>query len=260
MHFRIVELHRVLKETGSLFFHIGPNEAPYIKLLLDMTFGMNNHRSTITWQRSHPHNNVKNALGSVSDFIYYYTKSDKYTFNLVYKEHDSKYLANSFNNSDSRGRYALAPIIQEKSRKGHVYEFNGVTPPFGWRVKLETLTELHSKNLIHWGASRPYKKVYLEEAKGTPLQNIWTDIHNITRTDVDKRHYPTQKPVKLLERIIAVASTEGCLVLDPFCGSGTTLVAAKNLGRNFIGIDANPEAIQITEERLNSIILDSSLF
>jgi len=250
LHERIIELHRVLADDGSLFLHIGPTEAPYIRLVLDAVFGMQNHRSTITWQRSHPHNNVTTSLGNVSDLIFYYTKSRSFHFNLLYTEHDEKYLQNSFNNSDDRGQYALAPIVQEKSRKGHVYEYNGVTPPYGWRVKIEKLKSLDDEGLIHWGSNRPYKKIYLESAKGAPLQTVWSDIHNITRTEIDRRHYPTQKPIKLLQRIVGLASTEDDLVLDPFCGSGTTLVAAQSLGRRYIGIDVNPEAIAITTERL----------
>lgn len=260
LHARILELHRVLSPKGSLFLHIGPDEAPYVRLLLDAVFGMPNHRATITWQRSHPHNNVTSSLGNVSDLIYYFTKSNDFTFNLLHTEHDETYLANSFNNEDEKGRYALAPIIQEKSRKGNLYEYKGVTPPNGWRVKIETLKAFDAENLIHWGSNRPYKKIYLEGAKGAPLQTIWSDIYNITRTEIDKRHYPTQKPLKLLERIVALSSNEGDLVLDPFCGSGTTLVAAHMTGRQWIGIDANPEAVEIANQRLKMAEANKGFF
>lgn len=247
---RIIEIHRHLAETGSIYLHIGTREAPYVSLLLDRVFGFNNWRSTITWQRSHPHNNMTKALGNVADFIYYYSKSSEFTFNLQYTPHDEKYLANSFNNKDEKGNYALAPIIQERSRQGHFYEFNGVTPPNGWRVKESELKRLSDLGYIHWGTNRPYKKVYREETQGALMQNIWTDIYNITRTDIDKRHYPTQKPLKLLERVIALSSNEGDLVYDPFCGSGTTLVAAAKLGREYLGTDISSDAIEVAAGRL----------
>jgi DNA modification methylase len=250
---RLKLLHEHMADTGSIFLHIGTREGPYVSLLLDRIFGMKNWRSTITWQRSHPHNNMKKSLGNVSDYIYYYSKSNTYTFNLLHTPHDEVYLANSFSNEDERGPYALAPVIQEKSRRGHFYEYNGVIPPYGWRVKVETLTALDADGRIHWGTNRAYKKVYLEEAKGAALQNIWSDIHNITRTEVDNRKYPTQKPIKLLERIIELASNEGDVVYDPFCGSGTTLVAATKLGRIAMGSDISAEAVEIARHRIEGV-------
>ena len=259
---RLKVIHSHMADTGSIFLHIGTREGPYVSLLLDRIFGMKNWRSTITWQRSHPHNNMKVSLGNVSDYIYYYSKSDTYTFNLLHTPHDEVYLANSFSNEDERGPYALAPVIQEKSRRGHFYEYNGVTPPYGWRVRVETLKSLDADGRIHWGTNRAYKKVYLEEAKGAALQNIWSDIHNITRTEVDNRKYPTQKPIKLLERIVELASNEGDLVYDPFFGSGTTLVAAIKLGRIALGSDISPEAVEIATHRINAVsdINQSKLF
>lgn len=251
---RLKLIHKNMSDTGSIFLHIGTREGPYVSLLLDRIFGMKNWRSTITWQRSHPHNNMKKSLGNVSDYIYYYSVGSDYTFNLLHTPHDEVYLANSFSNEDERGPYALAPIIQEKSRRGHFYEYNGVTPPFGWRVRIETLKSLDADNRVHWGTNRAYKKVYLEEAKGAALQNIWSDIHNITRTEVDNRKYPTQKPIKLLERIVELASNPGDLVYDPFCGSGTTLAAAKKLGRIPLGSDISPEAVEIAGQRLSAIV------
>jgi DNA modification methylase len=121
---------------------------------------------------------------------------------------------------------------------------------------------LDANNRVHWGTNRAYKKVYLEEAKGAALQNIWSDIHNITRTEVDNRKYPTQKPIKLLERIVQLASNVGDLVYDPFCGSGTTLVAAVRHGRDAVGTDISSEAIKISQERvaLEQKNIDNKLF
>lgn len=247
---RLAAIKRAMSPNASIFLHIGTREAPAVSLVLDELFGSSNWRSTITWQRSHPHNNVTRNLGNVSDFIFYYSMSDDFTFNVLHTPHDETYLNNSFNHSDDRGHYALAPIIQERSRKGNLYEYRGVTPPNGWRVKREELERLDGNGYIHWGTNRPYKKIYLEDAKGAPLQNIWTDVSNITRTEIDRRRYPTQKPLKLLERIVQIASNPGDLVLDPFCGSGTTLVAAKLHGRDYQGIDLSEDALGVAAERL----------
>lgn len=251
---RLALLKERMSEQGSLFLHIGPREGPYVRMLLDDVFGLSNLRSTITWQRSHPHNNLSRALGNVSDFIYYYTVGEEFTFNLLHTPHDEVYLANCFSNSDERGSYALAPIIQERSRKGHHFEYKGVAPPYGWRLRRETLEAYDKDGRVHWGKNRAYKKVYLHEAKGAALQNVWTDIHNITRTEVDRRKYPTQKPEKLLARIIDLASNPGDLVYDPFCGSGTTLVAAKKLGRRALGTDVSAAAVAIAKERLSGTL------
>ena len=250
---RLKLIHSNMSQTGSLFLHIGIKEGPYVSLLLDHIFGFKNWRSTITWQRSHPHNNMKKSLGNVSDYIYYYTKSSKFTFNVLHTKHDAKYLKNSFNNSDERGSYALAPIVQEKSRKGHFYEYNGVTPKYGWRVKEDKLEKLDKDKRIHWGTNRAYKKVYIAETSGAALQNIWSDIYNITRTDLDKRRYPTQKPLKLLERIVELSTVKGDLVYDPFCGSGTTIVAAVRMGRKALGNDISVEAIKVAKSRLQEL-------
>lgn len=250
---RLRVIHARMGPRASVFVHIGPREGPYVRLLLDRIFGLENWRATITWQRSHPKNNIRSALGNVSDHIYYYTRSSTFTFNVQHTPHDADYLANCFSQRDEAGEYALAPIVQERSRKGYHFTYQGHAPIHGWRVRRETLEAYDRAGRLHWGKSRPYKKVYLHEARGAPLQTIWTDIHNITRTERDRRRYPTQKPLALLERIVALASDPGDLVLDPFCGSGTTLLAAARLGRQALGIDVSPEAIGLAENRLGGL-------
>ncbi len=247
---RLETIRQSLSPSGSIVVHVGIREATYLTALMDYLFGAKQWRSTITWQRSHPHNNVTKSLGNVSDFLLYYTMSGDYTFNVQYTAHDEKYLRNSFQNQDERGSYALAPIIQERSRTGHMYSVRGYTPPNGWRVKEDRLRELDSDNRIHWGTKRPYKKIYKDEAPGAALQNVWTDIYNITRTEVDSRKYPTQKPLALLERIIRMTTNPGDSVLDPFCGSGTTAVASLRAGRQFAAIDASADAIEVASRRI----------
>ena len=203
--------------------------------------------TNISWQRSHPHNNVKNSWGNIVDSIMVFTKTNNPYFNVQYGELDTKYRDNSFNKKDSRGNYALGPITGEKSRIGYMFEYNGITPKFGWRKSLKDISKMDEDNLIHFGKNKPYKKIYLTESKGPPIQNIWTDIFPITRSEKNKREYPTQKPIKLLERIIKSSCPKGGKVLDPFGGSGTTLMASisTDIPSYVKVIDRNIDAIEI---------------
>lgn len=210
--------------------------------------------TNISWQRSHPHNNIKKSWGNIVDSILVFTKTKNNYFNVQYNELDEKYRNNSFNNKDDNGFYSLAPITGEKSRIGNMFEFNGVTPKYGWRKSIQDIEELHNNGLIHYGKNKPYKKMYLNQSKGAPIQNIWTDISPITRTEENKREYPTQKPIKLLERIIISSCPKNGKVLDPFGGSGTTLLASirtKIPGYVKI-IDKNPDAIEIIKDVLKN--------
>jgi adenine-specific DNA-methyltransferase len=210
----------------------------------------NKFMTNISWQRSHPHNNIKKSWGNIVDSILVFTKTKDNFFEVQYNELDEKYRNNSFNNKDDRGFYSLAPITGEKSRLGYIFEFNGMKPKYGWRKNKEDIEKMDKDGLIHYGKNKPYKKVYLSESKGSPIQNIWTDIFPITRTELNKREYPTQKPIKLLERIILSSCPNGGKVLDPFGGSGTTLFASlkTNIPSYVKIIDKNPDAISIMNE------------
>ena len=240
-----------LTPGGTIYSHnnIQMNSLLYSQLDKNMR---DKFLTNISWQRSHPHNNVKNSWGNIVDSIMVYSKTKKPYFNVQYNALDSKYKDNSFNNKDEKGNYALAPITGEKSRPGYKFSYNGVNPIYGWRKKYEDIVELDRQNLIHFGKNKPYKKTYLEESKGPPIQNIWTDIFPITRSEENKREYPTQKPIKLLERIIISSCPVGGKVLDPFGGSGTTLVASKSTGiPNYVKIiDKNIDAINIIKSNV----------
>lgn len=212
--------------------------------------------TNISWQRSHPHNNIKNSWGNIVDSIMVFSKTNNPYFNVQYSPLDSTYKENSFNNKDDVGYYSLTPITGEKSRLGYMFEYKGISPKFGWRKKLEDVRELDERGLIHFGKNKPYKKMYLSESKGAPIQNIWTDIFPITRSELNKREYPTQKPIKLLERIITSSCPVGGKVLDPFGGSGTTLMASFSTGiPSFVKIvDKNPDAIDIIESNVESYL------
>ena len=214
--------------------------------------------TNISWKRSGPKNNIKNGWGNIVDSIMVLRKGNPY-FEVEYTDLDSKYEKNSFNNQDERGFYALAKTTGEKSRPGRKFEFKGYNPEYGWRVSEDMLVEMSDANLLHYGKNTIYKKIYLEDNKGVPVQNLWDDVYFISRSESNKRKYPTQKPLKLLERIIKSSCPEDGWVFDPFAGSGTTAIAAQSLGRNCITCDINPQSIQLVTEAIESNPLISAV-
>jgi len=206
--------------------------------------------TNISWKRSGPKNNIKNGWGNIVDSIMVLRKGNPY-FEVEYTDLDSKYEKNSFKNKDERGYYALAKVTGEKSRPCRRYEYKGYNPIYGFRISEEMLMNLDEQGLLHYGKNTLYKKIYLEDNKGVPVQNLWDDLFFISRSESNKRKYPTQKPLKLLERIIKSSCPVDGNVLDPFCGSGTTVIASKMLGRNCVTTDINPDAIALAEAGIN---------
>lgn len=214
--------------------------------------------TNISWKRSGPKNNIKNGWGNIVDSIMVLRKGNPY-FKVEYTDLDAKYERNSFKNFDSRGYYALAKVTGEKSRPCRVFDFKGYRPEYGFRISEEMLTELDSYNLLHYGKNTIYKKIYLEDNKGVPVQNLWDDVYYISRSESNKRKYPTQKPLKLLERIIVSSCPLDGWVFDPFCGSGTTAIASQLNNRNCITSDINKDAILLATEAIefnNSKVLE----
>ena len=208
--------------------------------------------TNISWKRSGPKNNIKNGWGNIVDSILVLRKGNPY-FQVEYTDLDSKYEKNSFKNQDEKGFYALAKTTGEKSRPGRIFEYKGYKPDYGWRVSEDMLKEMDENNLLHFGKNTIYKKIYLEDNKGVPVQNLWDDVYFISRSESNKRKYPTQKPLKLLERIIKSSCPENGWVLDPFAGSGTTAIASQLLGRNCITCDINPQSIQLVTEAIQEV-------
>ena len=203
--------------------------------------------TNISWKRSGPKNNIKNGWGNIVDSIMVIRKGNPY-FEVEYTDLDAKYEKNSFKNQDERGYYALAKTTGEKSRPGRKFEFKGYNPEYGWRVSEDILKELEDTNFLHYGKNTIYKKIYLEDNKGVPVQNLWDDVYFISRSESNKRKYPTQKPLKLLERIIKSSCPKDGWVFDPFAGSGTTAIAAQLLGRSCITCDINSQSIELVTE------------
>jgi|TARA_B100001094_G_scaffold296415_1_gene318593 DNA modification methylase len=213
--------------------------------------------TNISWKRSGPKNNIKNGWGNIVDSILVFRKGSPY-FEVEYTSLDPVYAANSFNNKDDVGYYALAKVTGEKSRPCARFEYKGYNPVYGFRITKEKLEELSAQDLLHYGTNNIYKKIYSHESKGVPVQNLWDDVYFISRSEKNKRKYPTQKPLKLLQRIIKASSESGGWVLDPFCGSGTTAIAAMELGRNCITMDVNPDAISIAQQTIDELSTKST--
>jgi len=254
MRLRLKELHRILKPTGSFYYHCDWHVSHYVKVELDRIYGFDNFRNEIIWQRTSSHNDSK-KFGQVNDTIFYYANSKKFTWNPQYSEHDPTYLRQFYRYNDPlRGDYRLDHIIRSATmgeRPNLTYEYKGYMPKWGWRVTLDKLEALNKDGRLEWSKTgRPYLKRFKNEMKGTLLKNIWLDIPPIGPASDERLGYPTQKPLVLMERIITASSNEGDLVLDAFCGCGTTLEAAAKLKRKWIGIDFSPTACRVMAERL----------
>lgn len=249
---RLVELHRVLKPTGSLYLHCDPTASHYLKIVLDTIFGPQNFRNEIIWKRTSSHNDTKRWM-HIHDVILFYA-GNRFTWNPVYLGHDPKYVEKFYRFVDDRGQYRLHEVIRTASmgpRPNLAYEYKGYTPEWGWRMVREKVEQLDRENRIEWSKSgRPYLKRYLHEQEGMPVSSLVTDIPPIAAAAAEKLGYPTQKPLALLERIIQASSNPGDVVLDPFCGCGTTIAAAQKLGRRWIGIDITHLAIALQKYRL----------
>jgi site-specific DNA-methyltransferase (adenine-specific) len=246
---RLVELRRVLKPTGSLYLHCDPTASHYLKLLLDAVFGPVNYRNEIVWKRSNPKSHVTVNFPTCTDTILRYTKGEKYTYHQPYEEHDPDYIESAYKYTDEKGRYRLLPLLNPNDNRPNLtYEFLGVTRV--WRWTKERMQAAYEDGLVVQlkpGAVPQYKK-YLHDSKGRTVTNCWTDIPQAAGNEA--LGYPTQKPVALLERIIDASSNPGDLVLDPFCGCGTTIDAAQKLGRDWVGIDITQLAITLIKKRL----------
>ena len=257
---RLVELHRVLKPTGSLYLHCDPTASHYLKIVLDAIFGIRNYRNEIVWQRTNVHSDSK-TWSNVSDTIFFYTRSDNFTWNSIYLPHSEKHVQSKYANIDESGRrYTLDNMTSPNPRPNMMYEWKGhASPPNGWRYSRETMTRLDTEGRIWYPddkSKRPRLKRYLDEMPGTLVGTVWTDINPINSQAAERLGYPTQKPLALLERIIAASSNPGDVVLDPFCGCGTTIAAAQKLGRRWIGIDVTQLSIALQKSRLQAMFPD----
>lgn len=256
---RLVELRRVLRPTGSLFLHCDPTASHYLKMLLDAVFGPDRFANELIWIRSLPHGNISKKFGASHDTILFYRRSDDATWNGSFQAHRAEYLEQFYRFKEPDGRvYRLISCINPNpDRPNLTYEWNGVTRV--WKYTRERMERMHKAGLLVYSKTgiASYKG-YLDTMKGRPMQDVWTDIPPLMGSAQERLGYPTQKPVALLERIIAASSKEGDTVLDPFCGCGTTVVAAQKLNRNWIGIDITHLAINLIRHRLRDTFGESA--
>ena len=253
MAVRLIELHRVLKPTGSLYLHCDPTASHYLKMLLDAVFGVPNFGNEIIWQRTNSKGLASTRFAKNHDIILRYTKGKNWTWNNQFSDHDPEYVEKfyRFVDPESGRRYTLDNLLNpNRNRPNLTYEFLGVNRV--WRWTKERMQEAYEKGLVVQSreGTVPRFKRYLDEQEGTPLGDIWTDIRPIQSQSAERLGYPTQKPVALLERILKASSNEGDVVLDPFCGCGTTIHAAEKLNRSWIGIDVTHLAIGLIRDRL----------
>jgi len=283
---RLVELHRALKSTGSLYLHCDPTASHYLKLLLDAVFGPEHFRNEITWKRTSAHSGAQ-GWGPVHDTLLFYSRSDDYTWNDVYQTYDEAYLSVKYRYEDARGRYRLSDLTANGTRTGSSGEpwrgFNPTEQGRHWGVPkglVEGLVEpdkaagmttqqkldlLDNAGLIYLTphgrggkAGIPQYKRYL--GAGTPIQDVIADISPINSQAQERLGYPTQKPEALLERIIEASSNPGDLILDPFCGCGTTIASAQKLGRRWVGIDLTHLSISLIKSRLQTAFVGEAKY
>lgn len=278
MAIRLIELRRVLKPTGSIYLHCDPTASHYLKILMDTIFGKKNFRNEIIWKRTSAHSRAK-RWGPIHDTILFYTASDQFKWNRVFEEYDSTYIENFYKARDEHGFYQNDNLTGPGTRQGDSGKpWRGVDPtsvgrhwelppdralpnwfvhPSGYAQMTvqERLDILDDAGLIYHPKKGkwPRFKRYLYISEGNPVQDIITDIRPIGSNVAERLGYPTQKPVALLERIINCSSDEGDIVLDPFCGCGTTITASQQLKRKWIGIDITHLAINLIKWRIKDM-------
>ena len=252
---RLAELRRIMKPTGSIYLHCDPAASHYLKMLMDAVFGAENFRNEIIWERTIAHNDARRKFPDVSDTILFFSKTNQYSFYTQYTAYSDDHIKSSYKYVDENGRrYSTENLRSPHPRPNLTYEYKGYKPhPNGWCISKEKMAEYDSRGLIIFPNSpdgRLRVKKYLDEMPGKPIGSIWGDIKPIQAQANERLGYPTQKPEALLERIIKASSNEGDIVLDPFCGCGTTIAAAQKLNRRWIGIDITHLAITLMKKRL----------
>ena len=256
---RLLELHRKLKKTGSLYLHCDPVASHYLKIILDVVFGPENFASEIVWKRTSAHSSAK-RWGPVHDTILMYRKTGNYKWRPQYTPFSNEYINTFFDSVDGEGRrYKRMDLTGDGTRNGPSGEdWKGINVRVKgrhWAYLPSELDRLHSEGRLHWPKKEggmPRLKQYPEDLPGVAIQDVITDIRPIHNLASERRGYPTQKPLALLERIIAASTDEGDVVMDPFAGCGTALVAAERMGRKWIGIDVTYLAINEVLDRLHA--------
>ena len=263
---RLAEMHRTLKRTGSIYLHCDPTASHYLKLVMDAIFGPSMFRNEIAWNRSQSRSSIRKVYRRAHDTILLYTKTDRYTFHMQYKELSdvSKTL---YRAKDDRGSHQLVPLLVSGSRRGKTGRaWRGIDPNsrgksgMHWITDPDNLENYQRQGLIHWPKKQggaPRLKYYLEGNQGVPLNDFWADVAVISSSSSESTGFPTQKPEALLCRVIAASSNPGDVVLDPFAGSGTSVTVAEAMGRRWIAIDNTYLSLALVKHRLEQRFGDS---
>ncbi|HYC59207.1 MAG TPA: DNA methyltransferase [Thermoanaerobaculia bacterium] len=270
MAVRLVELKRVLKESGSIYLHCDSTASHYLKVVMDAIFGPKSFRNEIIWKRRYGSSSAvhkSRKFGAVTDTILFYVASESAAFNVQYSFDDEKYqeyVKKTFRFVDEQGRrYRIADLANPAPRPNLMYEYKGYKPPAnGWAISKEKMEQWDQEGRLHFPKSlngRIQRRRFLDELKGKPVQSLWDDIDMIASQADERLHYQTQKPEALLERIIKASTNEGDWVLDPFGGCGTTAAAAEKLGRQWVIIDVTTLAINLVKRRIEKMYPDKQL-
>lgn len=253
---RLHQLHRILKATGSLYLHCDPSASHYLKVRCDGLFGANRFRNEVAWQRFSAKNDAR-RFGRSHDNILLYTKTAKFTWNPQYEAIVDENIRKNYTavEEGTGRRYRLSDLTANKGGGDTDYEWHGVRPYKGrhWAYSRENMDRFFEEGrIVFRRTGMPRLKSYLDEQQGAPLQDVWTDI-KLATSSPERVGYPTQKPEALLERILVASSNPGDVVLDPFCGCGTTIAVAERLGRQWIGIDISPTAVNVMKRRVEKV-------
>ena len=258
----MVELKRVLKPTGSIYLHCDPTASHYFKLLMDAVFEATSFRNEVIWKRTSAHGNASRSFAAVHDTILLYAKSQDSTWNQNFVPYSEEYIQEHFIHKDPDGRLFRRTDLRNPSpRPNLTYDYRASNGRLyrphanGWAVSIEIMRRLDTEGRLFFPAKddgRLRRKIYLDESPGVPISDVWNDLPPIHASSQERLGYPTQKPEALLERIINTSSNEGDVVLDPFCGCGTTIAVAERLNRRWVGIDVTHVAITLIKHRLET--------
>ena len=255
MRKRLELMYTLLSDEGSIYVHLDSNMVFHVKVMMDEIFGMQNFKGMITRKKCKSKNFTRKTYGNISDYILFYSKTENPVWNRPYEEwSDEKILKEYPYIEEGTGRrYKKVPVHAPGTRNGATGSaWRGIMPPEGkhWQFTPDKLEEMDRNGEIYWSANgNPRRKVYLERSSGIPVQDIWLDYLDVNNQNTLITGYPTEKNLDMLKRIVETSSRPGDLVLDCFAGSGTTLVAAEELGRNWIGVDIGDEAISTIVSR-----------
>lgn len=261
MRERLLLLHSLLRDDGFILVEIDNNEMAYLKVLLDEIFGRENFVNDIVWKRRGGSANPNNRLNNVTDYILWYSKSQNYTIKPIYTlddERTQEYIKERFKNELNGRPYMLAPVERNAKlglRETMRYEYKGYVPQWGWMMSRENLETLDKEEKLHWNSKgRPNRRVFLDEYKGQPIGNLWTDIKVINPMSKERLEFDGQKPEALIYRILEMCTEENEWVLDSFLGTGTTAAVSQKAHRRWIGVEMGEQCYSYCEPRLKGVI------